>query len=184
MHDFCQACGYARDLHNADTHEFVSAVTDILLANPAATTKLIEEVVFPTRKDAEKVLDELGAIIDQYGQATISDLYDLIGIMGNFEDNKFGWTNIQGTTIRRVLGGHVLNFPLNVRVDQEVPVKAEPETSDLERELASVLNKHSAENASNTPDFILAEYLMACLTAFNAANNKCREWQGQGFLNG
>lgn len=60
----------------------------------------------------------------------------------------------------------------------------EPETSTLEREIASVLNKHSAENGSNTPDFILAEYLLACLAAFNTANNSCRAFQGQEFLNG
>lgn len=59
-----------------------------------------------------------------------------------------------------------------------------PETSSLERELSSVLNKYSAENESNTPDFILAEYLLACLNAFNTANNSCRAFQGQERLNG
>lgn len=69
---------------------------------------------------------------------------------------------------------------LNGNSENEV----EPETSDLERELAVVLNKHSAENGSNTPDFILAEYLMGCLKAFNIANNSCRAYQGQEDLNG
>jgi hypothetical protein len=39
----------------------------------------------------------------------------------------------------------------------------------LEQELESVLNKHGADNAANTPDFILAKYLVECLHAFNAA---------------
>ncbi len=38
------------------------------------------------------------------------------------------------------------------------------------RELAEVLNRHSAENGSNTPDFILASYLTACLDAFDVAH--------------
>lgn len=57
------------------------------------------------------------------------------------------------------------------------------ETTSLERELASVLNKHSAENGSNTPDFILAEYLISCLKAYNVATKSCRAWQGVDYLN-
>ena len=40
---------------------------------------------------------------------------------------------------------------------------------ELVRDLAAVLNRHSVENASDTPDFILAEYLVACLEAFATA---------------
>lgn len=36
-------------------------------------------------------------------------------------------------------------------------------------ELKDLINKHSKENGSNTPDFILAEYLNKCLEAFNSA---------------
>jgi hypothetical protein len=57
------------------------------------------------------------------------------------------------------------------------------ETRTLEQELASVLNRHSAENGSNTPDFILAEYMLSCLAAYNSATKKTREWQGVGYLN-
>ena len=39
----------------------------------------------------------------------------------------------------------------------------------LEEELAELLNQHSVENDSNTPDFILAEYVTDCLDAFNKA---------------
>ncbi len=36
-------------------------------------------------------------------------------------------------------------------------------------ELQQLLNRYSAENGSNTPDFVLAEYLIACLAAFDKA---------------
>lgn len=36
-------------------------------------------------------------------------------------------------------------------------------------ELAALINKHSKENGSDTPDFILAKYLNDCLKAFNKA---------------
>ena len=39
-------------------------------------------------------------------------------------------------------------------------------------------NKHSRENASNTPDFILAAYLKACLEAFEVATIDRESWYG------
>ena len=50
--------------------------------------------------------------------------------------------------------------------------------SPLEREISNLLNRHSAENAANTPDFVLAEYLMACLRSFNAAVQARDQWYG------
>lgn len=35
------------------------------------------------------------------------------------------------------------------------------------RELAELLNRHSKENDSNTPDYILANFLIGCLESFN-----------------
>lgn len=43
-------------------------------------------------------------------------------------------------------------------------------------ELSALLNKWSKENGSDTPDFILAKYLMACLVAFDAATKLRTEW--------
>ena len=41
------------------------------------------------------------------------------------------------------------------------------EVCDFKKELAYVLNKYSRENLSNTPDYILAEYLNDCLNTFD-----------------
>ena len=45
-------------------------------------------------------------------------------------------------------------------------------------ELTNVLNKHSMENGSNTPDFILADYLKRCLAAFDIATQERQKWYG------
>jgi hypothetical protein len=50
--------------------------------------------------------------------------------------------------------------------------------ADLERDLASLLNRYSQENGSNTPDFLLAEYLLACLSTWNTTVAKRDEWYG------
>ncbi len=39
--------------------------------------------------------------------------------------------------------------------------------------LSNLINRHSMENKSNTPDFILAQYLSSCLNAFEVATQKC-----------
>ena len=41
----------------------------------------------------------------------------------------------------------------------------------LRREICEVINRHSAENDSNTPDFVLAQYLVDCFDAFNRGVN-------------
>lgn len=47
---------------------------------------------------------------------------------------------------------------------------------DLEKDITALINKCSREQDSNTPDFILAEYLMACLSAFEVASNRREVW--------
>lgn len=51
--------------------------------------------------------------------------------------------------------------------------------SDLADEIQNVLNRHSAENESNTPDFILAEYLTDCLAAYDKAVQRRAAWYGR-----
>lgn len=49
-------------------------------------------------------------------------------------------------------------------------------THTLIKELERAINCVSAENGSNTPDFILAEYLVSCLAAFNVASRQREAW--------
>ena len=43
---------------------------------------------------------------------------------------------------------------------------------------AHVINSHSVENESNTPDFLVAEYLYDCLQAYNEAIVKRNHYYG------
>ena len=45
-------------------------------------------------------------------------------------------------------------------------------------ELTQVINRHSQENASNTPDFILAQFLTTTLVAWNTATQQRETWYG------
>ena len=46
-------------------------------------------------------------------------------------------------------------------------------------ELAELLNKHSRENGSDTPDFLLAQYLSWCLGAYDRTVAAREEWYGR-----
>jgi len=50
--------------------------------------------------------------------------------------------------------------------------------SEFQEGLRALINRHSKENGSNTPDFILAEYLTSCLEAFETATNERQGWYG------
>lgn len=49
---------------------------------------------------------------------------------------------------------------------------------DFRRKLEHLLNSESMENGSNTPDFILADFLWGCLRALDAAVARRDEWYG------
>lgn len=49
----------------------------------------------------------------------------------------------------------------------------------LSKELAQLLNSYSQENRSNTPDFILAGYMLASLRAFETATQQREKWYGR-----
>ncbi len=51
--------------------------------------------------------------------------------------------------------------------------------SDFKTELRILINRESRERGSGTPDMILAEYLSACLDAFDAAVNAREAWHGR-----
>lgn len=48
--------------------------------------------------------------------------------------------------------------------------------SEFRKELESLLNRHSKENGSDTPDFVLADFLIRSLAAFDAATTRRSEW--------
>lgn len=54
-----------------------------------------------------------------------------------------------------------------------------PPPTTLHERISQAINATSSENGSNTPDFILAEYLVRCLGVFNATIKQRAEWYGR-----
>ena len=55
--------------------------------------------------------------IDQYGIISVSDLCELVGISGNYTDNKYGWTSLRTADVVRTRDGYILKLPKALPID-------------------------------------------------------------------
>lgn len=77
-----------------------------------------DNIVLPSRGEAELVLSQLEEIIMQYQFARIADLYDLVGISTNNHcANNYGWTNLSDAKYIMVRDGYLLKLPRAVPID-------------------------------------------------------------------
>lgn len=67
------------------------------------------------------------------------------------------------------LSGQQAQFALDAAQAASTPSKFEKQLEDL-------INRHSRENGSDTPDFILAAYLERCLLNFNETVTRRTAW--------
>jgi hypothetical protein len=88
---------------------------DITSPSPRSTrthsSHNFDDIVLSTRVEAEEVVDQLFALLGKYEIATVADLYELVGITGEYTDEKWGWIDLQGTNFTRVREGYLLNLP-------------------------------------------------------------------------
>lgn len=64
-----------------------------------------KDIVLNSRGDAESVIDQLNAVIEQYRAASVADLYDILGQSCNYTDNDYGWTDLRDASVERAYGG-------------------------------------------------------------------------------
>ncbi len=50
--------------------------------------------------------------------------------------------------------------------------------SKFKKQLSDLINRNSIENGSNTPDFMLAEYLVDCLKTCEKITKSREKWYG------
>lgn len=50
----------------------------------------LDDIVVESRGEAEEVLIRLDELISHYGQASVADFYDLVGVTGSYTDNNWG----------------------------------------------------------------------------------------------
>lgn len=50
---------------------------------------------------------------------------------------------------------------------------------EIEKEITKIFNKHNLDTITDTPDYILADYVMTCLYAFFKAKGDIEKWFGK-----
>lgn len=76
-----------------------------------------DDIILETRGEAEEVLSHLVDLTEDYGMASVADLYDLVGITSNFTDNKYGWDNLSSASVNRVRDGYLISLPRTTVLD-------------------------------------------------------------------
>ena len=66
-------------------------------------------IVVRDRGSAEEIVSKLRGRIEKYGEATKSDLFELIDIPSSHVDNNWGWTDPRDIGIRRVASGYLID---------------------------------------------------------------------------
>lgn len=70
-----------------------------------------DDIILDNRGEAEEVLSRMDELIATYGLVSVADYYDLVGVTGNYTDNKYGWTDIRSATVVRVRDGYTIKLP-------------------------------------------------------------------------
>ena len=71
-----------------------------------------DDIVVESRGEAERVLDILQQTINDYGEATVADFYELVGVTGNgYTDRSYGWKDLSGAYVSKVREGWLFNMP-------------------------------------------------------------------------
>lgn len=78
-----------------------------------------DNIIIPTRQEAEEVIRRMDEIIEIYQMVSVADLYDLCGVTDhNYMNAKYGWMNIRTAEAVRVRDGYILKLPRAMPLDR------------------------------------------------------------------
>jgi hypothetical protein len=100
---------FSRDIPGSNAGPSGASVRSI--SRHQRATHDFNDIIIASRAEAEDVLERLRDLINEYQVATVSDLYDLVGLTGEFTDDKWGWFDLRSGAIRAVRGGYMLQLP-------------------------------------------------------------------------
>lgn len=80
-------------------------------SNRTASGYSYDDIIVDTRGEAESVLMRMDEIMEEYESVRVADLYDLVGVTGQYTDNNYGWTNIRNAEVVRVRDGYKIKMP-------------------------------------------------------------------------
>ena len=76
-----------------------------------------DDIILESRGEAEDVLERMDELIATYQVVSVADFYDLVGVSGNYTDNKYGWTDIRNASVIRVRDGYMIKTSEGITVE-------------------------------------------------------------------
>jgi len=83
-------------------------------ANPTRKARAsfdFEDIIIPTRAEAEDVIDQLFELISKFEAVTVAELYSLVGVTPTYTDEQWGWYDLRGAGPTRISNGYLLELP-------------------------------------------------------------------------
>lgn len=80
-------------------------------ARVAKSSYIYNDIILSSRGEAEEVLNQMNEIIGTYGVVSVADLCEIVGVTGEFTDNKYGWSDIRDAYVERSKDGYMLKLP-------------------------------------------------------------------------
>ena len=70
------------------------------------------DIILSSKEEAERILEKLIDIIDQYESVSLADLNEVLGLAQmSHTDNKWGWTYLTNVEIRQTRSGWLIDLP-------------------------------------------------------------------------
>lgn len=88
-----------------------NAIAKRSISDRARAQHDFSEIIFESRPEANGVLDDMRTHLEKYQSITIDQMYSFIGIDPTFRDSAWGWTNLDGSFVKHVRNGFVLELP-------------------------------------------------------------------------
>lgn len=80
-----------------------------------------DDIILQTRGQALSVIDSMEDIIDTYECVSVADLYEMVGLTGNFADVNYGWLDLSTASVGQIRGGgYVLKLPRPLKLPVSV----------------------------------------------------------------
>lgn len=70
------------------------------------------EIALGTFAEAEAIIQQMDEIVDRYKTCSVADLYEMVGLDATYTDEKWGWSDMRGSDVRRTRdGNYILVLP-------------------------------------------------------------------------
>lgn len=116
VHVWLYGTGRRDDRYSSSARSSVS-YRDYYEARNKSGTRVIstgynyDDILLSSRMEAEKVLQSMDDLIDQYKILSVADYYELVGVDSKYTDNNYGWSDIKNARIVRVSDGYMIKLP-------------------------------------------------------------------------